>query len=422
MSDFVPANIIETPDFAGLAQQRINQKRQDEAATNSYLDKFVEEKNLYLDGDKEAVQTAWDKVQSAMDIVAENDNLESRRNLKDVYADYTQIAGTAQVLAKEHRKQVAAYNADPTKFAMSGTEFFDWDRSFRTQKRDLADMVTALENPNALPSAGSYALLNPYDQARTLQKETSNVIAGFYDRRGNLDVDGLRERITDIATMKMSGSPEALERAAIWGATTANNPQSGFAGDGDGRINSLEELELVRNSENKQEYIDFYINSLVDNYIDLLPLKVARPSRPRGGGSGGSTKLKKLSEITQKVYTGAVDGPYAENDSRDPSKYVQINFLTLPTSVDGVSQIGMGVDGEIYVNVEEEFEVTVPAENEWEDPTTKKEKRMVYRPATPLEIGRIQSKYQYTYDLQPLTQKPSSDEGASEEGRRGELD
>ena len=253
MSDFVPANIIETPDFAGLAQQRINQKRQDEAATNSYLDKFVEEKNLYLDGDKEAVQTAWDKVQSAMDMVAESDNIESRRNLRDVYADYTQIAGTAQVLAKEHRKQVAAFNADPTKFAMSGTEFLDWDRNFRTQKRDLADMVTALENPNALPSAGSYALLNPYDQARILQKETSNVVAGFYDRRGNLDVDALRERITDIATKKMSGSPEALERAAIWGATTANNPQSGFAGDGDGRINSLEELELVRNSENKQE-------------------------------------------------------------------------------------------------------------------------------------------------------------------------
>lgn len=425
MSDFVPANIIETPDFAGLAQQRINQKRQDEAATNSYLDKFVEEKNLYLDGDKEAVQTAWDKVQSAMDIVAANDNLESRNNLKSAYADYTQIAGTAQVLAQEHRKQVAAFNADPTKFAMSGTEFLDWDRSFRTQKRDLADMVAALENPNALPSAGSYALLNPYDQARILQKETSNVVAGFYDRRGNLDVDGLRERITDIATKKMSGSPEALERAAIWGATTANNPQSGFAGDGDGRINSLEELELVRNSENKQEYIDFYINSLVDNYIDLLPLKVARPSRTSGGGSGGSKKLKKMSEMTQEVYTGAVDGPFAESDRRDRSKYVEINFLTLPTKVDGVSQIGMGADGEIYVNVEEEVEVTVPAENDYEDPTTKTEKRMVYRPATALEIGRIQTKYQYTYDLQPLTQKPGSNqsgEGASQQGGRGELD
>jgi hypothetical protein len=83
----------------------------------------------------------------------------------------------------------------------------------------------------------------------------------------------------------------------------------------------------------------------------------------------------------------------------------------------------MGADGNVYVNVEEEVEV--PAEDEYGSPTTKTEKRMVYRPATALEIGRIQTKYQYTYDLQPLTQKPSSNEsgeGASQQGGRGELD
>ena len=400
MSDFVSANIIETPDFAGLAQQRINQKRQDEAATNSYLDKFVEEKNLYLDGDKEAVQTAWNKVQSAMDAVAENDNAESRRNLKNLYADYTQIAGTAQVLAQEHRKQVAAFNADPTKFAISGTEFFDWDQNFRTEKRELSDMVAALENPNVLPSAAAYKLLNPYDQARTLQRETANVAAGFYDKKtGNLDVDGLRERITDIATKKLSGSPEALDRAAVWGATTANNPESGFAGDGDGRINSLEELELVRSSDNKQEYIDFYIKSMVDDYIDLLPESVDRP-KPKE-----PKKLKKFSERAEVVYLD------------DASKNMRVNFLTLPADVDGVSQIGMGNDGNIYVNVEIEEEVEV--EDKWGLTETKTEKRNIYRKATSAEIGRIQSKYQYDYDLQPLTQKAGE---GSEEGREGELD
>jgi len=400
MSDFVSANIIETPDFAGLAQQRINQKRQDEAATNSYLDKFVEEKNLYLDGDKEAVQTAWNKVQSAMDAVAENDNAESRRNLKNLYADYTQIAGTAQVLAQEHRKQVAAFNADPTKFAMSGTDFFIWDQDFRTEKRELSDMVAALENPNVLPSAAAYKLLNPYDQARILQRETANVATGFYDKKtGNLDIDGLRERITDIATKKLSGSPEALDRAAVWGATTANNPESGFAGDGDGRINSLEELELVRSSDNKQEYIDFYIKSMVDDYIDLLPESVDRP-KPKE-----PKKLKKFSERAEVVYLD------------DASKNMRVNFLTLPADVDGVSQIGMGNDGNIYVNVEIEEEVEV--EDKWGLTETKTEKRNIYRKATSAEIGRIQSKYQYDYDLQPLTQKAGE---GSEEGREGELD
>jgi hypothetical protein len=393
MSDFVSANIIETPDFAGLAQQRINQKRQDEAATNSYLDKFVEEKNLYLDGDKEAVQTAWDKVQNAMDAVAENDSAESRRSLKNVYADYTQIAGTAQVLAKEHRKQVAAFNADPTKFAIGGTDFFYWDQDFRTEKRELSDMVAALENPNVLPSAAAYKLLNPYDQAISLQRETANVIKAFYDEKGNLDVDGLRERATDIANKKLAGSPEALDRAAIWGATTANNPESGFAGDGDGRINSLEELDLVRNSDNRQEYIDFYVNSMVDDYIDLLPSKIDRP-KPKE-----SKKLKQLSQIPEVVYLD------------DAEKNLRVNFLTLPEDVSGVSQIGMGADGNIYVNVEEEVEVIVEAEL-WEiEDTVKKEKKQIYRKATPSEIGRIQSKYQYIYDLKPLNQKPEDGGG-----------
>lgn len=392
MSDFVSANIIETPDFAGLAQQRINQKRQDEAATNSYLDKFVEEKNLYLDGDKEAVQTAWNKVQNAMDAVAENDSAESRRNLKNVYADYTQIAGTAQVLAQEHRKQVAAFNADPTKFAISGTDFFNWDQDFRTEKRELSDMVAALENPNVLPSAAAYKLLNPYDQAISLQRETANVIKGFYDKKGNLDVDGLRERVTDIANKKLAASPEALDRAAIWGATTANNPESGFAGDGDGRINSLEELDLIRNSDNREEYIDFYINSMVDDYIDLLPLKIDRPQKE-------PKKLKQLSQIPEVVYLD------------DAEKNLRVNFLSLPDDVGGISQIGMGADGNIYVNVEEEVEVTIPAK-EWEtEDTVKKEKKQIYRKATPSEIGRIQSKYQYNYDLKPLNQKPEDGGG-----------
>jgi hypothetical protein len=392
MSDFVSANIIETPDFAGLAQQRINQKRQDEAATNSYLDKFVEEKNLYLDGDKEAVQTAWNKVQNAMDAVAENDSAESRRNLKNVYADYTQIAGTAQVLAQEHRKQVAAFNADPTKFAISGTDFFNWDQDFRTEKRELSDMVAALENPNVLPSAAAYKLLNPYDQAISLQRETANVIKGFYDKKGNLDVDGLRERVTDIANKKLAASPEALDRAAIWGATTANNPESGFAGDGDGKINSLEELDLIRNSDNREEYIDFYINSMVDDYIDLLPLKIDRPQKE-------PKKLKQLSQIPEVVYLD------------DAEKNLRVNFLSLPDDVGGISQIGMGADGNIYVNVEEEVEVTIPAK-EWEtEDTVKKEKKQIYRKATPSEIGRIQSKYQYNYDLKPLNQKPEDGGG-----------
>ena len=73
MADFIPANIIQTPDFGGLAKQRIDRQRAEETAKNNYLDQFEEQKGLYLDGDREAVQSAWNNVQKAIDAVAEND-------------------------------------------------------------------------------------------------------------------------------------------------------------------------------------------------------------------------------------------------------------------------------------------------------------------------------------------------------------
>ena len=223
MSNFIPPNIIQTPDFAGLAKERIDRKREEETNKNAFLDQFEQAQGLYLDGDRPAVQSAWDKVQSTIDMVAENDTPESRRQLKQVYADYAKVAGTAQVLADQHRTEVAAYKADPTKYAMSGSDFFSWDEEFRTKTRSFEDMQSALDNPNVLPSSASYALLNPFEQAQTLMGETANITSTFYDASGALDAKGLRSRIKDIATKKIMANPEAMERAIIWGATTANN-------------------------------------------------------------------------------------------------------------------------------------------------------------------------------------------------------
>lgn len=395
MADFIPANIIQTPDFGGLAKQRIDRQRAEETAKNNYLDQFEEQKGLYLDGDREAVQGAWNNVQKAIDAVAENDSPESRRALKQVYADYSQVAGTAQVLANQHREQVAAYKSDPTKFALSGSDFFNWDKEFRTKKRNFNDMVSALDNPNVLPSAGSYALLNPYDQAKTLMADTSNVAATFYDKSGNLDEMGLRERVGDIAKRRIMASPEAVERAIIWGATTKNNPQSGFVGDGDGKINSLEELEMIKNlpEEERQKYFDAYVNSLVDDYVSLTP------------GRAAADKSGKKPLAVSSVSIQAAGGQ-------------NVDFITLPgtletsynienedgtkSSVTGdIVQIGASPDGELFVTIEREVSTDeIDAEG---NTVTRMETE--YRPATQMEVDKIMSKYGNTYDFSPLTSK-----------------
>ena len=404
MSNFIPPNVIQTPDFAGLAKERVDRKRQEETNKNAFLDQFSEAQGLYLDGDRPAVQDAWNKVQSTIDMVAENDTPESRRQLKQVYADYAKVAGTAQVLADQHRTQVAAYKADPTKYAMSGSDFFSWDEDFRTKTRSFDDMQSALDNPNVLPSSASYALLNPFEQAQTLIGETPNIASTFYDASGTLNAKGLRSRIKDIATKKIMANPEAMERAIIWGATTANNEESGFAGDGDGKINSLEELNMIKElpQEQREAYMNAYLDSLVDNYIDLTP--------GLSQGESGKTKLSGYSMTMQ------VEGEFSGVGAA-PLEEVNVDMISLPGTVKrgglGFSEVGVDANGNYYVTVETKEEET------YEDPQTFESKTRTViksetRKANPNEVSAILSVYGDRYDFSGLTPPPPVEQAATE--------
>ena len=408
MSNFIPPNVIQTPDFAGLAKERIDRKRQEETNKNAFLDQFSEAQGLYLDGDRPAVQDAWNKVQSTIDMVAENDTPESRRQLKQVYADYAKVAGTAQVLADQHRTQVAAYKADPTKYAMSGSDFFSWDEDFRTKTRSFDDMQSALDNPNVLPSSASYALLNPYEQAQTLMGETARVASTFYDSSGVLDTLGLKSRIRDLAIKKITANPEAMERAIIWGATTANNPQSGFAGDGDGKINSLEELNMIKElpQEERQKYMEAYLDALVDDYMELTPGNVNKQSDKK---SLPTTPLSIQAAGGQEV--GFITLPGYINTSFDYEKTDEISGETTTASAQGkITQIGSDPNGSLYVTIES-TESTGEIDSEGNDIT-----RTVVRhqPATQYQVDKILGKYGNSYDLSGLTPPPPVEQAATE--------
>ena len=402
MSNFIPPNIIQTPDFAGLAKERIDRKRQEETNKNAFLDQFSEAQGLYLDGDRPAVQDAWNKVQSTIDMVAENDTPESRRQLKQVYADYAKVAGTAQVLADQHRTQVASYKADPTKYAMSGGDFFSWDEQFRTKTRSFDDMQSALDNPNVLPSSASYALLNPFEQAQTLIGETANIASTFYDASGALDAKGLRSRIKDIAAKKIMANPEAMERAIIWGATTSNNPAEGFAGDSDGKINSLEELNMIKElpQDQRDAYMNAYLESLVDNYIDLTP--------GLSQSESGKTKLSGYSMTMQ------VEGEFSGVGAA-PLEEVNVDMISLPGTVKrgglGFSEVGVDANGNYYVTVETKEEETYEENFQEKTRTVIKSET---RKANPNEVSAILSVYGDKYDFSGLTPPPPVEQAATE--------
>lgn len=387
MADLVPGNIIQTPDFGQMARGYIQQSRQEEAAKNQYMDQFEKKQGLYLEGDKPAVQEAWNKVQATMDMVAENDSPEMRRKLKEAYGEYGQIAGAAQVLANQYREEVSAYKADPTKFAITGQEFLNSSEDFKLQRRSSKDIFSAIDNPFSIPRSMKYDLLNPVDQAKQMLSDSRMKLPDFYNEEGQLNKAALRAYAEKRARAQVNALPENIEKASAWGGI-----KEGYAGGQDGRINTPQELEFIRSldEDTRAGFVEAYINELVNDYISLVPSNLKE--------KGDKNKLKSLSSFTDVVVAGEV----TESGQEVPGTEISAQLLSLPSKIDNITAIGRGSDGNIYVRetVKEKVKKMDP-QNPAKEITVDEVSKSIRR-ATNEEVSSILTKYQNTYDLSSL--------------------
>lgn len=381
--EFVPSNIIKTPDFGSMAQDAMNQKRKDINEMNTWMDSNKKKEGAYLEGDKPAVQEAWNKYQEELDRAVESGNRDARRKADEAYGSYVEVAGTALSLAEQYRSQVAAYKTDPSKFSISGQEFLSMTDQYRRTRRNSNDIAEAAQNPFIIAQSMKYDLSNPLDQAGKMVQMSAAKVKDFYDAQGNLDTDGVRRYAEELATATINANETSLEKAMAWGGV-----RSGYAGGEDGMINTMEELEFLRNQpeEKRQEFIDSYKNELVNNYINLL------------------SNNKKEDSGKKKLATDSISLQAAGGEN--------VDFITLPGDVNGITQIGSAPDGEIFVTVEERVKTGEIDENGNEVYETKVE----YRPATQTEVSKVMSKYGNTYDFSDLnrTQQESQTQTATE--------
>lgn len=371
--EFVPSNIIKTPDFGAMAQNAMQQKRQDINEMNNWMDSNKKKEGAYLEGDKPAVQEAWNKYQEELDRAVESGNRDARRKADEAYGSYVQIAGTALSLSEQYRSQVAAYKTDPSKFSISGQEFLSLTDQYRRTRRSANDIAEAAQNPFVIAQSMKYDLSNPLDQAGKMVQMSAAKVKDFYDAQGNLDTEALRNYADDLATATINANETSLEKAMAWGGV-----RSGYAGGEDGMINSMEELEFLRNQteEKRQEFIDSYKNELVNNYVNLLSNK------------------KKEDSGKKKLYTDTVSLQAAGGED--------VEFITLPGDINGITQIGAAPNGEIFITVEERVKTGEIDDKGNEVYETKVE----YRPATQTEVSKILSKYGNTYDFSALNVQP----------------
>lgn len=388
MADFVPSNIIQTPDFGKMAQNYLQQYRQEEAAKNQFIDSFEKKQGLYLEGDKPAVQEAWNNVQAVMDMVAENDTPEMRRKLREAYGEYGQLAGAAQAVASQYRDQVSAYKADPTKFAITGQEFLNSSEDYRLQRRNASDIFSAIDNPYTIQRSIKYDLMNPYDQAKSLVSDSRMKLGDFYDDQGKLNKSALRAYAEKRARAQVNALPENVEKAMAWGGI-----REGYAGQ-DGVIGTPEELEFIRSQddETRARFVDAYVKELTNNYVDLVASELR--------GSGSQKDKKKLGEFTDVIVAADVDPSGSEKTGTEISG----NFLSLPSKLGDITAIGLGSDGNIYIAEEktERIEKDVVTEEGLETKKIDETSRFIRR-AKADEVSKIVSKYGNTYDLSLLS-------------------
>ena len=382
MADFVPGNIIQTPDFGQMAQGYVQQYRQEEAAKNQFLDEFDKKQGLYLDGYKPAVQESWNSVQSVMDMVAENDTPENRRKLKEAYGEYSTAAGTAQYLSDEYRKSVAAYKANPTKFAVGSDEFLDLTNDYKLRKRSRNEMLDEVNNPFFLQQSIKYDLLNPYDQAKVLLSDSRMKISDFYNDEGQLNRSALRAYAEKRARAQVNALPDNVERAMVWGA-----PKEGYP-----EVNSIEDLQMISGLDEdlKQSFVDRYVDELTNNYMDLIASQVKIEG----------DKDSKLMSLTPYESTRVIEAEAGTGE--EGPENVEFQSFEKPLSGSLKNIVGFGFNQEGKMLIEEVIEIETKSKGK-----TIKNKENAIREANPNEKAQINGILRKDYGI-IISEKPVS--------------
>jgi len=375
MADFVPGNIIQTPDFGRMAQGYMQQYRQEESAKNQFLDEFDKKQGLYLDGYKPAVQESWDNVQSVMDMVAQDDNPENRRKLKEAYGEYSTVAGTAQFLSDGYRKNISAYKADPAKFAIGSKEFLDISDDYRLRKRTRNEMLDEVNNPFSLQRSTKYDLLNPYDQSKQLVSDSQMKLPDFYNAEGQLNQGALRAYAERRARAQVNALPENIERAMVWGA-----PKEGYP-----EVKSIEDLQMITGLDQdlKDSFVDRYVDELTNNYMDL----VAQQLKTEDKDGKDYLPLK------------SYNLPVPTSDPNAKPMSIEFSVFSEPLSGNMKGIVSFGYDGD---NMMVEEEKLVQKANKKD-----KELERTIREATDSEEARIKSVLERDYGVS-ISEKPVS--------------
>jgi hypothetical protein len=268
MAKVVPSGVIQLPDFAQLDYNLKQQKRQEQLQFDDYLSRFGEIQGNYLAGDLEAVQGAYDNIESVMDKLAANpDDLSLRRELRNAYGDYSQLAGTAKFLADNNRQQRALYATNPDNFSLTSDEAMGMlDNDART-KRSSEQILGLAGSPLTLPLAYKYQLGSPTEVADEMRNDFERIKTDYLLNDGTYNQDGITQWANEWLGARYI-DPEQKRNAVAYSAL-----RQGKIGR-NGKLTGREDLDRLDTPEFepfRDPLLGDYTNQTVEAFMKTVP-------------------------------------------------------------------------------------------------------------------------------------------------------
>jgi hypothetical protein len=268
MAKLIPSGVVQLPNFAELQYKLNENERRKQLEFDEFSAQFDKKAGTYLDGDREAVQQSYNEVEKAMNALATDpDNVELRRKLREAYAGYNEVAGTAQFLADNYRQQWSAYNTNPDQFSLGGESAMDVFNRERTTKRDANQILSMASNPFTLMPKYKYDMQSPTQIADEALNNFRKNINDYIKTDGSIDQDKAREYIENYMSARYV-DPSQVKNAVIY-----EGVREGIVGR-NGELTSRADLDIIDTegfAPQRDRLAQKYSNDAVEAFMAAAP-------------------------------------------------------------------------------------------------------------------------------------------------------
>ena len=349
MAKLIPSGVVNLPNFAELQYNLNERERQKQLQFDEWSSQFDKKAGTYLDGDKEAVQTAYSGVESALkELARDPDNVDLRRKVREANASYNEVAGTAQFLADNYRQQWSAYNTEPDKFGVSGQEAIDLFNRERSTKRDANQIMSMASNPFTFQPKYKYDMESPTALSIRAEEVFRKNINDYIRKDGTIDTDKAREFINNF-TNSHYADPNQIKNAIIYEGVS-----QGMVGR-NGQITSRADLDIIDTeafAPQKDILAGQFRNKAIDAFMDRIPKRGISAYDQALANQKLSLEYAKLGDKQRESkYFGIDPAPYVQKvGDRNVANGFMIPIDFAPVKSKGGQIVKFGkLNGEPYV-------------------------------------------------------------------------